>query len=82
MLSKCSNPKCSSVFLYLHEGKLFRYETADRSHGDSNGGFKKSMGRMEYFWLCDDCASQMTLTFKDGEGVAIRRMARAQAVGL
>jgi len=26
MISKCANPACSARFLYLHEGKLFRFE--------------------------------------------------------
>ena len=28
MISKCANPACSSRFLYLHEGKLYRFERA------------------------------------------------------
>lgn len=23
MLSKCANPKCSEIFRYLHQGKIF-----------------------------------------------------------
>lgn len=65
MLSKCANPDCSAPFLYLHQGKLFRFEVEARS------GAKPALGReaaatkiplhTEYFWLCDSCLSRMRL---------------------
>ncbi len=76
MLSKCANPGCSASFLYLHQGKLFRLETSgngDDTRGevaDSPG--KHSSRRLEYFWLCDECASLMTVSFKKGVGVMTR----------
>jgi hypothetical protein len=65
MLSKCANPSCTAAFLYLHEGKLFRMEVVQPSDGaqedfksDGNG---RTTQRLEYFWLCDACAAQMTI---------------------
>jgi hypothetical protein len=76
MLSKCANPGCSASFLYLHQGKLFRLETSGNG-GDTRGEVadpqgKHSSRRLEYFWLCDECASLMTVSFKKGVGVMTR----------
>ena len=69
MLSKCANPSCSASFRYLHEGKLFR--VARRSNGKSNGNgwATKPPEQLEYYWLCDSCASQMTITRAQDGGI-------------
>jgi hypothetical protein len=63
MLSKCANPDCSQTFLYLRQGKLFRFDVPVlRDDGDHNA--QQSSGgryRNEYFWLCDYCSMRMTL---------------------
>ena len=65
MLSKCANPSCSASFRYFHQGKLFRMEMetlgdqpADSEEVTSSG---RIVRRTEFFWLCDRCASEMTL---------------------
>jgi hypothetical protein len=82
MLSKCANPGCSASFLYLHQGKLFRLETSgngdDTRIGVPDPQGKNSSRRLEYFWLCDDCASVMTVSFKKGVGVTTRPLFMAQ----
>lgn len=50
MISKCANPGCHAVFRYLHEGKLFEFEMRS-----------EAVREIECFWLCDTCASTMTL---------------------
>lgn len=71
MLSKCANPACSNIFLYLHQGKLFRLDTDTlQLEGDSSS--RQPRARMEFFWLCDNCAAQMTVVFKKGKGVMVR----------
>ena len=82
MLSKCANPSCSASFYYLHQGKLFRCETPVGNESPQDAGMKKSARRLEFFWLCADCASKLTLTFKDGEGVMVQPAVKAQAAGL
>jgi hypothetical protein len=59
MLSKCANPPCSASFRYFRQGKLFRVET------EASGMVPtaKAPGRSEFFWLCDDCASHLTLEY-------------------
>jgi hypothetical protein len=64
MLAKCTNPSCSKPFRYLHEGKLFRLEA-----GQPNG--RSSYQRREWFWLCDECTSKVTLRVEVGEVVAM-----------
>lgn len=81
MVSKCANPGCSAPFLYLRQGKLFRIEMAT-AEGDSCPIFgadptvRRQVRRLEFFWLCDDCAPRMTLTFKEKQGVVVQPMAR------
>ena len=84
MLSKCANPGCSATFLYLSRGKLFRWETGGGATGESqtmdNGQQAKSAGRrIEFFWLCEDCASSVTLIFEKGNGVVARPLLLAKA---
>jgi hypothetical protein len=79
MLSKCTNPECSATFLYLHRGRLFRIETIGREDRrrllEDQAGARKPMRRIEFYWLCEDCAEKMTLTFDKQEGVVVRAQA-------
>ena len=60
MVSKCSNPVCSASFLYLHSGKLFRFDTGHGQAG-KDWGARKPVRAVEFFWLCDECVTQFTL---------------------
>ena|SRR5437016_5330724 len=63
MLAKCSNPSCSARFRYLGNGRLFLLESDPAlTTGKSN--------RVEYFWLCRDCCSTMTLGLGQDDTVA------------
>jgi len=62
MLSKCANPSCSASFRYFHEGKLFRIETHATVGMNGNAKSAKPAAHVEFFWLCERCAPQMTLT--------------------
>ncbi|MBZ5705727.1 MAG: hypothetical protein LAN63_10265 [Acidobacteriia bacterium] len=80
MVSKCANPGCSTPFLYLHEGRLFRFETGvgngSASGTEANG--RQPMRRIEFFWLCDHCAGRMTVVFEEGAGVKVLPLSRSQ----
>ena len=84
MVSKCANPECSAPFLYLHRGKLFRIDTEGRQDRRRNMGNEnkggKSLRRIEFYWLCDECALKMTLAFDKGSGVFVRPHLAVQAV--
>jgi hypothetical protein len=71
MLSKCANPGCSATFLYLHQGKLFRHENQANGSENPDPSTKKLVPRIEFFWLCDDCASTMTLKYQKGAGITV-----------
>ncbi len=81
MLSKCANPDCSAPFHYLREGKLFQIEAGD--NGPQLVSDKRPARKIEYFWLCGNCADTMTLALHHSKGViaiplpgrAIRRAA-------
>ena len=75
MLSKCANPGCSNQFLYMQEGRLFRMETQCGADGDpAFGDERKSVRRIEFFWLCSNCAARMTLIYQKGTGVSVQRL--------
>jgi hypothetical protein len=82
MVSKCANPICSASFRYLHEGKLFRMAVTAHAAGNSDvaagSGPKKSSHHIEFFWLCEECAPAMTLTFEPGIGVTAEPLTRSQ----
>jgi hypothetical protein len=88
MVSRCANPGCGAQFQYLSEGRLFHFEVAAKPHekqaspGPKLVGQKKSIARVEHFWLCARCAGSMTLKFDKNEVVVVpleRRLRRAAA---
>jgi hypothetical protein len=78
MISKCANPACSARFLYLHEGKLFRFEREAKQDKERLLGFdptvRKHSNDVEFFWLCEQCSATMTLTYQNGTGVITQRV--------
>ncbi len=84
MVAKCANPNCSSTFLHLSDGKLFRWDTESNlpTHADFGADpiARKPMRHIEFFWLCNRCAQSMTLTFRKGVGVVpVNRIERSYA---
>jgi hypothetical protein len=76
MLSHCANLQCSKPFLRLREGRLFLVETsviADRPGPNRRAGAaqRKTPKRVEYFWLCDQCAPRWTLVQDGGREIAL-----------
>jgi hypothetical protein len=71
MLSKCANPECSTRFLYMRGGKLFRW---DQLQGVRTAGIamKKESHGVEFFWLCDQCARTMTVVFRKDIGITMK----------
>lgn len=71
MLHKCANPDCVRPFRRLAEGKLFLIEIAGacpsgRTAARWDG---QTLHRVEHFWLCEQCASVLTLSFDKGRGL-------------
>lgn len=70
MLDKCANPGCVKTFRKLQEGKLFLVENEARAALPSSHAFPgRSCRHTEYYWLCDQCASVLTLSFDQTRGV-------------
>jgi len=61
LLSKCANPACLARFRTLRHGRLFRVEIKAVSSGSAHPS-----SRIEYFWLCGDCARVMKLVWHNG----------------
>ncbi|HEX6502227.1 MAG TPA: hypothetical protein VF011_03195 [Terriglobales bacterium] len=70
MLAKCANPVCNTPFRRLSEGKLFlvESESANGQHA-IDPRRNKPPRRIEYFWLCSECAHVVTLAFHATAGV-------------
>jgi hypothetical protein len=67
MLAKCANPDCSHRFLYLHEGKLFEIEIAVES--DAQLDERRPYRRVEFFWLCSQCSTGLTVVNDKNQGI-------------
>ena len=67
MLQKCANPACSVPFRSLREGKLFLAENNFFSSGSTTNS--RTRPRREYFWLCQECSTYLTLRFDTSRGV-------------
>lgn len=82
MLSKCANPGCPATFLYLHQGRLFRLDASIGilAHIPVREVTKPSW-RVEFFWLCNQCAAEMTLGYNKETGIKVvplhKELARA-----
>lgn len=61
MLSKCANPACLARFRTLRSGRLFQIEIKAVPSASA-----QPSSRIEYFWLCGDCARIMKLVWHDG----------------
>jgi len=76
MVSKCANPGCPASFLYLHQGKLFRAEVEPGASEGLSPEVSRAHVRVEFHWLCEDCAVTLTLAYKRGSGVTVVPLAR------
>ena len=83
MVSKCANPDCSASFRYFHKGKLFKVETAagpDRRRAmGKDDEHEKLLRRLEFYWLCENCAATMTLAYQPDVGISVRPSAHASS---
>lgn len=80
MVSKCANPACAARFLYMHKGKLYRFELeAQPDKGPSLGldpTMRKHSNGVQFFWLCEKCSASMTLVLCKGIGVTVHPLHR------
>jgi len=77
MEGKCANPLCSQVLEGFGKGRLFVFE-APLGHEHVFG----ATGNVaEYFWLCQDCASTMTLISDVGQEPVVICLDTEQLLG-
>jgi len=79
MLAKCANPTCSTPLVYLREGKIFMVESPQPQFELLSPAKPKASNRVEHFWLCGPCSSDMTLTYDRERGIEIVRKAVGKA---
>jgi hypothetical protein len=71
VLHKCANPACLVPFRKLSQGKLFLVETEPLQGSELRRAHWRGQAshRIEYYWLCDQCAFALTLLYEKGRGV-------------
>lgn len=76
MLDKCANPNCNTLAHRLGRGRLHALYRCQQS-GPGTGWKPVSI---EFYWLCESCAVDRRLNFKNGkpELVLISSSARGQ----
>lgn len=75
MVTKCANPSCSSPFRYFRGGRLFLLEPTVPGQCHELD-FREGPHRGEFFWLCEQCALTMTITFDPAGHPALRKYGR------
>jgi len=70
---KCANPACGAAFHWLAGGRFFRFrpgevEPASKSETAEISG---SIPVVKHYWLCESCAQNFTLTFREETGVVL-----------
>jgi hypothetical protein len=58
MIATCANPACNVPFRYFRFGKIFMLEANDV---DARSRTDPPKRRIEYFWLCGECAPALHL---------------------
>jgi hypothetical protein len=77
MLSKCTNPACSTTFRYLSEGKLYLIDSKAVLVRHGARAELKYAGKScsyEYFWLCSSCCRDMTIQIDNKFEVSVVRL--------
>ena len=71
MLHKCANPACPIPFRKLSQGKLFLVETEPLAVSELRRARWRNPPShcIEYYWLCEQCAFALTLSYEKARGV-------------
>jgi len=64
VLSKCAHPACFAQFRYLRQGKVFKVRMPSPA-------YRRGEHRIEYFWLCENCAQAFKVVLKDGAVITV-----------
>jgi len=71
VLHKCANSNCTNRFRQLSQGKLFLVDTEPVAGPARRRARSRPQPahRVEYYWLCEQCAFVLTLSYEKGRGV-------------
>jgi len=77
MVSECLNSHCSATLKYLGRGRLFRVDFTDADKKNAMNAKKvvvsirSKANPIEHFWLCESCATTMTVELNDAGEVRL-----------
>ena len=77
MVSKCLNSQYSAAFKYFGRGRLFRIDYSEAERRSVLTGKKvvvsirSKINPIEHFWLCEKCATTMTVELSDAGEVRL-----------
>jgi hypothetical protein len=77
MVSKCLNSQCSAAFKYFGRGRLFHIDYREAEIKSALTGKKvvvsirSKINPIEHFWLCEKCATTMTIGLSDAGEVRL-----------
>ncbi len=55
MVDNCANPSCNKPFHYFRGGQLYVFTRRDQR-------IPGALPRVEHYWLCENCAVDMTVS--------------------
>lgn len=77
LVTKCANPSCGTLFRYFRGGKLFLLElppaTPKSGPFEPATEFCKRIGDSKFFWLCEQCAKDMTIVSEAGRFIVTHK---------
>lgn len=79
MLGKCANPTCNVPFRYLRGGKLYLVDLAPPRAEKVDPFDRHQPRRATYFWLCEHCATIMSVAVNSEGTAVVQPMAQAAA---
>jgi hypothetical protein len=57
--------------VYLREGKIFMMVAPSRPAEEPRAQLPKEPSRIEHYWLCGPCSTEMTLAYDRQHGVRV-----------
>ena len=74
-MARCINENCNRPLRSLSEGRLFQFEVISISVAASDNAAapfdEKPQRETAHFWLCGDCASNLTLVLEPARGLKL-----------
>jgi hypothetical protein len=77
MVSKCANPSCGIDFKYFSEGRIYEFAVGGEGACKTSTEAPAKGAKRELFWLCGDCAQEVTLECADGKVRVVGREHKA-----